>query len=169
MTSSSFSSRGSALALAEPPPPHRVEALIAAISELGGLRLGRAGGTLTISNAARMLGTTTRALRHYEDEGLLRPRRNRTLRIYDEDSLRRADVIIRLRNLGLSIPEIAEVFTSDEPERRLRPLLQRVIEELRWKREWAETLDRQLHVTAPEDDPALRNPSARSVATCPPS
>jgi DNA-binding transcriptional MerR regulator len=66
----------------------------------------------SIQEIARTAGTTSRALRHYGELGLLRPSRvaRNGYRYYDQDCLVRLQRILLLRELGLGLPAIAEVL-----------------------------------------------------------
>jgi len=66
----------------------------------------------SIQEVARATGTTSRTLRHYDAIGLLRPARigDNGYRYYDRDSLVRLQRILLLRELGLSLPVIADVL-----------------------------------------------------------
>ncbi len=100
-----------------------------------------AGDSFTISDLAREFALTTRAIRFYEDEGLLSPLRNGRARIYSERERVRIKLILRGKRLGLALSEIRELLdlyatTGNErpqlekflvmlAERRARLLLQR--------------------------------------------
>ncbi|QOR70632.1 MerR family transcriptional regulator [Ruania alkalisoli] len=66
----------------------------------------------------RATGTTSRTLRHYDQIGLLPPARigANGYRYYDTDALVRLQRILLLRELGLSLPAIAEVLAGDQSE-----------------------------------------------------
>ncbi|MFF5502521.1 MerR family transcriptional regulator [Streptomyces roseolus] len=66
----------------------------------------------SIQEIARKAGTTSRTLRHYGELGLLEPSRigANGYRYYDEAALVRLQRILLLRELGLSLPAIAEVL-----------------------------------------------------------
>src|SRR3954453_1964186 len=64
----------------------------------------------TISDLAKEFALTTRAIRFYEDQGLLAPRRNGTRRMYGERERVRIKLILRGKRLGLSLSEIRELF-----------------------------------------------------------
>lgn len=72
----------------------------------------------SIQEVARIAGTTSRTLRHYDDIGLLPPSRIATngYRHYDEQSLVRLQRILLLRELGLGLPQIADVLERARPE-----------------------------------------------------
>lgn len=71
----------------------------------------------SIQEIARLAGTTSRTLRHYDDIGLLPPSRiaYNGYRHYDEQALVRLQRILLLRELGLGLPQIGEVLSSDGP------------------------------------------------------
>ncbi|GGY71873.1 MerR family transcriptional regulator [Streptomyces omiyaensis] len=66
----------------------------------------------SIQEIARKAGTTSRTLRHYGELGLLEPSRTGAngYRYYDQAALVRLQRILLLRELGLSLPAIAEVL-----------------------------------------------------------
>ncbi|WP_249520682.1 MerR family transcriptional regulator [Microbacterium sp. ER1] len=66
----------------------------------------------SIQEIARLAGTTSRTLRHYDDIGLLPPSRiaPNGYRHYDAAALVRLQRILLLRELGLGLPQIAEVL-----------------------------------------------------------
>ncbi|GAB3598276.1 MerR family transcriptional regulator [Microbacterium tumbae] len=72
----------------------------------------------SIQEIARLTGTTSRTLRHYDDIGLLAPSRvaRNGYRHYDEQALVRLQRILLLRELGLGLPQIAEVLTRQRAE-----------------------------------------------------
>ena len=65
---------------------------------------------LTTSQLARRLGTSAKALRLYEQRGLLRPSRSsKGWRLYDIHDVDKATRIVRLRKLGLTLAEIQTI------------------------------------------------------------
>ena len=70
----------------------------------------RTATTYSISELAQEFALTTRAIRFYEDEGLLAPRRRGVARIYGERERTRIKLILRGKRLGLSLSEIRELF-----------------------------------------------------------
>lgn len=68
----------------------------------------------SIQEIARLAGTTSRTLRHYDDIGLLPPSRiaHNGYRHYDGKALVRLQRILLLRELGLGLPQIADVLGS---------------------------------------------------------
>ena len=70
--------------------------------------------SLNPSDTARRLGVSTKALRVYEDRGLLRPQRSAAgWRVYSPDEIARGRSIVELRALGLSLNEVARVLDGD--------------------------------------------------------
>lgn len=70
----------------------------------------------TISDASRQLGLTMRAIRLYEDMGLIRCSRGaKNIRILDEPAKARLRTIVELKRLGLTISEIAALLTEAAP------------------------------------------------------
>jgi DNA-binding transcriptional MerR regulator len=70
----------------------------------------RGGPTFSISDLAQEFALTTRAIRFYEDEGLLAPLRRGQTRVYGERERTRIKLILRGKRLGLSLSEIRELF-----------------------------------------------------------
>ena len=66
----------------------------------------------SIQDIAQLAGTTSRTLRHYDDIGLLPPTRiaHNGYRHYDAQALVRLQRILLLRQLGLGLPQIADVL-----------------------------------------------------------
>lgn len=94
----------------------------------------------SIQEVARLAGTTSRTLRHYDDLGLLPPSRIglNGYRYYDQIALTRLQRILLLRELGLGLGAIAEVLAGEnEPAPALRT-------HHRWLLEERGRLDRQL-------------------------
>lgn len=76
------------------------------------------GQEWSIQQIAKLAGTTSRTLRHYDDIGLLAPSsigRN-GYRHYDQASLVRLQRILLLRELGLGLPQIADVLGREASE-----------------------------------------------------
>jgi DNA-binding transcriptional MerR regulator len=77
----------------------------------GGDRGGDGNETYSIAELAREFDITTRAIRFYEDEGLLTPKRRGQTRIYAPRDRTRLKLILRGKRLGFSLQEIAEMVT----------------------------------------------------------
>ncbi|VVD78416.1 MerR family transcriptional regulator [Pandoraea capi] len=69
---------------------------------------------LNASDAARRLGVSNKALRLYEQHGLLSPARTTAgYRVYDAAEMARAAEVVALRALGLSLAQVASVLKGD--------------------------------------------------------
>ncbi|HEX5378999.1 MAG TPA: MerR family transcriptional regulator [Phenylobacterium sp.] len=67
-----------------------------------------------MSDLSRMWGVTPRALRFYEECGLIdadRDRRNR--RLYDRKAVDRLELIVELRKAGVGLNDIREVLSAE--------------------------------------------------------
>ena len=81
----------------------------------------------SISDLAREFHVTPRAIRFYEDLGLLAPRRDGQRRIYTPRDRTRLKLTLRGKRLGLSLSEIRELIDMYEPGRDERPQLERFL------------------------------------------
>jgi len=84
----------------------------------------------SISELAREFDVTPRAIRFYEDQGLLAPRRDGQRRIYTPRDRTRLKLTLRGKRLGLTLAEIRELIDMYEPGRDDRPQLERFREVL---------------------------------------
>ena len=64
----------------------------------------------TITELAKEFGITTRTIRHYEDEGLLSPRREGLNRLFSQRDRVRLKLALRGKRLGFTLGEIRELF-----------------------------------------------------------
>ncbi|MGN8553786.1 UNVERIFIED_CONTAM: MerR family transcriptional regulator [Microbacterium sp. SLM126] len=94
----------------------------------------------SIQQIGKIAGTTSRTLRHYDDVGLLVPSRvgHNGYRYYDQTALVRLQRILLLRELGLGLPQIADVLEREASE---IPALE---SHLAWLRQEQERLMRQV-------------------------
>jgi DNA-binding transcriptional MerR regulator len=94
----------------------------------------------SIQDIARLSGTTSRTLRHYDDVGLLAPTRvgSNGYRYYDADALTTLQRILMLRELGLGLPAIAEVLGGAVDD------ADALAGHLHWLRQEKQRLDRQI-------------------------
>jgi DNA-binding transcriptional MerR regulator len=81
----------------------------------------------SISDLAREFDITPRAIRFYEDQGLLAPRRDGQRRIYTPRDRTRLKLTLRGKRLGLSLSEIRELIDMYEPGRDERAQLARFL------------------------------------------
>ena len=66
--------------------------------------------TYSIRQLCREFGATARALRFYEDKGLLTPGRKGQTRVYDARDRARLKLILRGRRIGFTLQEIQEML-----------------------------------------------------------
>src|SRR3954470_18939651 len=71
--------------------------------------------TFTVGELSRLAGITVRALRHYDEIGLVRPSQRSAAgyRIYDDRDVLRLQQVLVFRELGVALDEIAHAI--DEP------------------------------------------------------
>ncbi|WP_288128217.1 MerR family DNA-binding transcriptional regulator [Thiomonas sp.] len=86
--------------------------------------------TYTITELAREFGLTPRAIRFYEEAGLLSPRRQGRQRVYTQRDRTRLKLTQRGKRLGMSLAEIKELVTMYESPRDTAPQLRRYLEVL---------------------------------------
>jgi len=87
-----------------------------------------------IQEVAKELGLTMRALRFYEDKGLIAPQRVGTTRIYGKREVARVRLVQRGRRLGFTVREIQEFLdlydVDPEHVEQMRRFIVRVRERL---------------------------------------
>ena len=66
--------------------------------------------SFSISELSKSFDVTPRAIRFYEDQGLLSPLREGTRRVYQEKDRVRLRLILRGKRLGFPLSEIKEIF-----------------------------------------------------------
>jgi DNA-binding transcriptional MerR regulator len=90
----------------------------------------------TIGDLTREFGCTARALRFYEEEGLIAPTRDGLARIYSKRDRARLAWIMRAKNVGFSLSEIRELIDlydlDDGRVEQRRVTMQRCREKI-WK------------------------------------
>jgi DNA-binding transcriptional MerR regulator len=86
--------------------------------------------TYTITELAREFGLTTRAIRFYEDHGLLAPRRVGRNRVYANRDRVRLKLTLRGKRLGLSLSQIRELIDMYDAATDEKAQLHRFLEVL---------------------------------------
>jgi DNA-binding transcriptional MerR regulator len=90
--------------------------------------------TYTITELAGEFGVTTRAIRFYEDKGLISPRRNGLNRVYSRRDRGRLKLVLRGKRLGFSLADIREMLdlydVGDGQREQLKLMLVKVRERL---------------------------------------
>lgn len=103
----------------------------------------------SITELARELGVTARAIRFYESKGLLDPQRAGTTRVYSYRDRARLLIILRGKRLGFSLAQVKEYLAlyDADPTRKeqfvhlLRGARRRIAELERQRRDLELTLD----------------------------
>jgi DNA-binding transcriptional MerR regulator len=111
------------------------------------------GPTYTISDLAREFDLTTRAIRFYEDCGLLKPERSGPSgrsRVYTSRDRTRLKLTLRGKRLGLSLAEIKELVDMYESPRDTVPQLKKFLVVLAAHQEQLEQQLADLQVTLEE-------------------
>jgi DNA-binding transcriptional MerR regulator len=89
--------------------------------------------TFTISDLAREFDLTTRAIRFYEDLGLLQPQRSGPggrARVYSHRDRTRLKLTLRAKRLGLSLTEAKEIIDMYDSPRDTGPQLTKFLDVL---------------------------------------
>lgn len=73
---------------------------------------------LTIGEISRLYSVTPRALRFYEERGLLNPIRKNDRRFYDQAQTARLQTILKGKNLGFTLTEITELLNANSSDAR---------------------------------------------------
>lgn len=81
----------------------------------------------SISELAREFGVTSRAIRFYEDQGLLAPTREGRNRVYNGRDRVRLKLTLRGKRLGFALREIRELFELYDSVGNEKPQLTRFL------------------------------------------
>jgi DNA-binding transcriptional MerR regulator len=86
--------------------------------------------TYTISELAREFGVTPRAIRFYEDQGLIQPARDAggRNRVYSGRDRTRLKLTLRGKRIGLSLTEILEIVDMYDTPQDTVPQLERFVD-----------------------------------------
>ena len=120
--------------------------------------------TYTISDLAKEFDLTTRAMRFYEDMGLLQPQREGPAgrnRVYTARDRTRLKLTLRAKRLGLSLVEAKEIIDSYDSPRDTEPQLRKFLTILTDHREKLEA--RMLDLQANLDELRTHEKEARAL------
>ena len=106
--------------------------------------------TYSISELAREFDLTTRAIRFYEDCGLLTPQRQGRTRVYTARDRTRLKLTLRGKRLGLTLTEVKELVDMYDSPRDTQPQLKKFITVLAEHRAQLEQQMADLNVTLDE-------------------
>ena len=118
--------------------------------------------TFSISELAQEFALTTRAIRFYEDEGLIAPTREGRNRVYSSRERTRLKLILRGKRLGLSLSEIREILDLYETDIDESPQLRKFVEVLERRRALLLQQREDIDAVLAELDPLLKQ-SRRSL------
>ena len=106
--------------------------------------------TLTIGELAREFDLTTRAIRFYEDCGLITPQRVGRNRVYTARDRTRLKLTLRGKRLGLTLTEVKELVDMYDSPRDTQPQLKKFLAVLAAHRAQLEQQMADLNVTLDE-------------------
>ncbi|HEY9068205.1 MAG TPA: MerR family DNA-binding transcriptional regulator, partial [Burkholderiaceae bacterium] len=106
--------------------------------------------TFTIGELAREFDLTTRAIRFYEDCGLLTPQRRGRNRVYTARDRTRLKLTLRGKRLGLTLAEVKDLVDMYESPRDTQAQLRKFLAVLGEHRAQLEQQMADLHVTLDE-------------------
>ncbi|HVH94071.1 MAG TPA: MerR family DNA-binding transcriptional regulator [Nocardioidaceae bacterium] len=108
--------------------------------------------TWSITELAEEFGITLRAIRHYEDVGLISPERRGTSRVFHARDRIRLQLILRGRRLGFSLPEIRTIVNMYDEQPGESGQLHYLLEQIAVRRTELERLRRDIDETMVELD-----------------
>ena len=114
------------------------------------IRVAAPASTFTIGELAREFGLTTRAIRFYEDCGLLAPERSGRNRVYTARDRARLTLTLRGKRLGLRLAEVKELVDMYETRRDTETQLRRFLDVLARHRDQLEARLAELRTTLDE-------------------
>lgn len=120
--------------------------------------------TYTISDLAREFDLTTRAIRFYEDMGLLQPQREGPggrNRVYSSRDRTRLKLTLRAKRLGLSLSEAKDIIDTYDSPRDTGPQLRKFLDVLAAHRRQLE--DQQADLQANLDEVKTHEKEARAL------
>jgi len=120
--------------------------------------------TYTIGDLAREFDLTTRAMRFYEDMGLLQPQRTGPggrNRIYSARDRTRLKLTLRAKRLGLSLTEAKEIIDMYDSPRDTGPQLRKFLAILATHRKQLE--DQMADLQAQLDEVKVHEKEARTL------
>jgi DNA-binding transcriptional MerR regulator len=121
----------------------------AAVTQVSSPSAGQAV-TYTIGELAKEFDLTTRAIRFYEDCGLLKPQRQGRNRVYTARDRIRLKLTLRGKRLGLTLSEVKEIVDMYESPRDTAPQLKKFLSVLAVHRAQLEQQMADLSVTLDE-------------------
>ena len=84
----------------------------------------------SIRDLSQEFDVTTRTLRFYEEKGILAPLRNGQNRVYSTADRTHLILVLRGKQLGMSLGEIAELISMYDPDTNNRKQMELLIEKI---------------------------------------
>lgn len=112
--------------------------------------------TWTITELADEYGVTLRAIRFYEEQGLLAPERHGTQRIFHDGDRVRLALVLRGKRLGFGLDEIKKIIGMYDAEPGETGQLRYLLEQIAVRREELEQRRRDIDATLAELDEVER-------------
>ena len=106
--------------------------------------------TYTISELSKEFDITPRAIRFYEDQGLIAPQREGSRRVYSGRDRTRLKLTLRGKRLGFSLHEIKEMVDMYESPQDTVPQIERFLAKLIEQRQALEQQREDLEITLSE-------------------
>jgi len=106
--------------------------------------------TYTISELSKEFDITPRAIRFYEDQGLIAPQREGSRRVYSGRDRTRLKLTLRGKRLGFSLHEIKEMVDMYESPQDTVPQVERFLAKLIEQRQALEQQREDLEITLSE-------------------
>ena len=113
--------------------------------------------TFTISELSREFNVTPRAIRFYEDQGLLSPAREGRRRIYSRRDRVRLKLILRGKRLGFPLSETRALFELYDSDHGAVGQMHYFLEKIRERRELLEQQRHDIEAVLGELDVAERS------------
>jgi DNA-binding transcriptional MerR regulator len=119
----------------------------------------------TITELANEFAITQRAIRFYEDQGLLKPQRKGRTRVYLPGDRVRLKLTLRGKRLGFSLSEIRDMFELYESAHDEKPQLERFLALLAQRRAQLEQQREDIEAVLAEIQAYERQCRARLVSS----
>ncbi len=132
-------------------------------------------GLKKIGEVAELLGTTPRALRFYEEEGLVAARRTSGgTRLYSSEDIARFRAILRLAHSGMALSVIKELATARaryatgaEASHSIHSVLDILISKVQEQKAMLVQLEQELAIAAGTVESCFHCPNPPTRAGCP--
>jgi len=125
--------------------------------------------TWTIAEVAEEFGVTHRTVRFYEDQGLIRPERRGTQRLFHPRDRVRLSLVLRGKRLGFDLGEIRRIVDMYDDEPGEGGQLRYLLEQIAARRAELEQRRRDIDVTLAELDDVEARCRAALTALPPPA